>query len=276
MVDRSTNEQTNGKLDILKFYRFQQAFSEFQVTMLTLVKSQVEFNDELSTESPEPRRLSDLGSNISLLSSKLDKLFNCMEGFSISNTKYLELYAQFKIEILFDVSTGKNIIEKIQSIEKKKIRYKDYQLEDVNTINEDTSYLMVSVSANPDSFGKILGVGSQISSMFEYKESDVVGENVRILMPRIIGSVHDQFMLRYFETGEARIMGSNRGVFALKKSGHIFFCELFLTVLPVLDHVAFSHQGHPLGGNDQRPRERPSSKTTVRDEARFWTVSDHV
>lgn len=239
MVDRSANEQTNGKLDILKFYRFQEAFSEFQLTMLTLVRSQVDFNDELSTESPEPKRLSGLGSDISLLSSKLDTLFSCMEGFSISNTKYLELYAHFKIDIMFDVATGKQIIEKIESIEKKKIRYKDNQLEDVNTINEDTSYLMVSVSANPDSFGKILGVGSQISSLFEYKSSDVVGENVRILMPRIIGTVHDQFMLRYFETGEARIMGSNRGVFALKKTGHIIFCELFLTVLPVLDQVVF-------------------------------------
>ena len=107
---------------------------------------------------------------------------------------------------------------------------------------------MVSVSANPDTFGKILGVGSQITSMFNYKAAEVVGENVRILMPRVIGSVHDQYMLRYFETGEAKIMGSSREVFAHKKTGHIFFCELFLTVLPVLDKVGQVHQGIHLVG----------------------------
>lgn len=240
MIDRSTNDQTIGKLDILKFYRFQQTFSEFQLKMLCLIKDQISFNDELLTDYPEPARLSELGSNISLLSTKLDQLFAQMETFDILNTKYLEMYAQFKIEIMFDVAFGRQIIDKIHSIEKKKIRNKDYQSEEVNvnTINEDTSYLMVSVSANPDTFGRILRVGSQITSMFNYKPSEVVGENVRILMPRVIGNVHDQYMLRYFETGEARIMGSNRGVFALKKTGNIFFCELFLSVLPVLDNVA--------------------------------------
>lgn len=239
MIDKSNNEQSIGKLDILKFYRFQQTFTEFQLQMLNLIKHQISFNDELVAEYPEPNRLSELGSNISLLSTKLDKLFAQLEGFSITNTKYLELYAQFKIEIMYDVFVGRQIIDKIHSIEKKKIRFKDFQAEDVNvnTINEDTSYLMVSVSANPDTFGRILGVGSQITSMFNYKPSEVIGENVRILMPRVIGNVHDGYILRYFETGEARIMGSNRGVFALKKSGHIIFCELFLSVLPVLDNV---------------------------------------
>lgn len=263
MIARSTSEQSTGKLDILKFYRFQQTFTEFQLLMLNLVKSQISFNDELLADNPEPTRLSELGSNISLFSNKLDKLFAQMEEFSISNTKYLELYAQFKIDIMFDSVVGRHIIEKIQSIEKKKIRFKDYQPEDVNvnTINEDSSYLMVSVSANPDTFGRILGVGSQITSMFKYKPSEVVGENVRILMPRVIGNVHDQFILRYFETGEARIMGSNRGVFALNKTGHIFFCELFLTVLPVLENVFSSNLGNPPRRDDQAARGRSGTKT---------------
>lgn len=254
MIDRSTSEQSTGKLEILKFYRFQQTFTEFQLLMLTLVKSQVSFNDELLAENPEPSRLSELGSNISLLSTKLDKLFAQMEAFGISNTKYLELYAHFKFDIMFDGAVGRQVIEKIQSIDKKRIRHKDYQGEDinVNTINEDTSYLMVSVSANPDTFGRILGVGSQITSMFDYKPSEVVGENVRILMPRVIGSVHDQLMLRYFETGEARIMGSNRAVFAMRRTGYIFYCELFLSVLPVLENVRALNAGYPSCGYDQR------------------------
>jgi hypothetical protein len=237
MIDQDKNSKTNGKVDILKFYEFQKKFSEFQVSILSLIKLQISFNNELANVNPETRKLSELGSAISKIGDKIDRLFNEMNRFEVSNTKYLELYAEFKVEIMYDVAGGREIFEKIELIAKNNIRYREYQTDEIKTINEDTSYLIVSVSANPDSFGKILGVGSQIRSLFEYKAAEVEEENVRILMPKVIGNVHDGFIARYFDTGVARIMGSSREVFGLTKSGYILYLELFLTVLPLLENV---------------------------------------
>lgn len=58
--------------------------------------------------------------------------------------------------------------------------------------------------------------------MFGYDADEVVGNNVRMLMPSPYREEHDDYLRRYRETGEARIIGIGREVFGRHKSGRIF------------------------------------------------------
>lgn len=68
-----------------------------------------------------------------------------------------------------------------------------------------------------------------------WRESELVGRNVRVLMPESIGELHDGYLKRYVETGEGTIIGIGRDVVAMKKDGEI---------MPV--HLSVSEQ--QLGG----------------------------
>ncbi len=62
--------------------------------------------------------------------------------------------------------------------------------------------------------------------IFGHKSADVVGNNIRMLMPEPYRSEHDGYLRRYHETGEARVIGRSREVAGLRKNGEQFPLEL--------------------------------------------------
>jgi two-component system, LuxR family, sensor kinase FixL len=62
--------------------------------------------------------------------------------------------------------------------------------------------------------------------LFGYRPDDVIGENVRILMPQPYKEQHDGYMHRYLTTGERRIIGIGRVVVGQRKDGSTFPMEL--------------------------------------------------
>ena len=86
-----------------------------------------------------------------------------------------------------------------------------------------------------DDKGVILTVNPATATIFGYSEGELVGHNVRKLMPEPFRSRHDGYIRHHLETGERRIIGIGRQVMALRKSGTIFPAHLAVS--------AFSHEG---------------------------------
>jgi len=82
-----------------------------------------------------------------------------------------------------------------------------------------------------DERGAIELVNPAAERMFEYSEDELIGRNVSMLMPEPDRSRHDGYIARYLETGEARIIGTDREVTGLRKSGETF--PLWLSVAQV-------------------------------------------
>jgi two-component system sensor kinase FixL len=77
-----------------------------------------------------------------------------------------------------------------------------------------------------DEKGTILSFSAAAETMFGYAEEDVVGQNVRILMPSPDRERHDQYLVNYLTTGKRKIIGIGRVTSGLHRDGSTFPMEL--------------------------------------------------
>jgi two-component system sensor kinase FixL len=77
-----------------------------------------------------------------------------------------------------------------------------------------------------DEKGTILSFSAAAERMFGYAETDVVGQNVKILMPSPDRERHDQYLVNYLTTGKRKIIGVGRVTTALHRDGNTFPIEL--------------------------------------------------
>lgn len=77
-----------------------------------------------------------------------------------------------------------------------------------------------------DEQGHITSFSAAAIRQFGYTEQEIIGQNVRILMPEPYRSEHDGYIRRYSMTGEKRIIGVDRVVVGRRKDGSTFPMKL--------------------------------------------------
>jgi two-component system, LuxR family, sensor kinase FixL len=77
-----------------------------------------------------------------------------------------------------------------------------------------------------DPQGIIQSFSSAAERLFKYAANEVIGENIKILMPQPYRNGHDGYLKRYAETRERHIIGIGRVVVGERKGGATFPMEL--------------------------------------------------
>jgi PAS domain S-box-containing protein len=77
-----------------------------------------------------------------------------------------------------------------------------------------------------DTAGSIQSVNPSVQRMFGYPPEELLGKNVKVLMPAPYREEHDGYLSRYEETGEARIIGIGRQVRGQRRDGSTFPLDL--------------------------------------------------
>jgi two-component system, LuxR family, sensor kinase FixL len=91
-----------------------------------------------------------------------------------------------------------------------------------------------------DKQGKIISFNRAAVRQFGYSEQEMIGQNVRVLMPEPYRREHDGYLQRYQATGEKRIIGIDRVVVGQRKSGTTFPMKLAVSEMMSGDDVYYT------------------------------------
>ncbi|ACJ28397.1 PAS domain protein [Shewanella piezotolerans WP3] len=82
--------------------------------------------------------------------------------------------------------------------------------------------------------GEISEVNPAVSRLFGYKDSELLGQNVSLLLPLAERGMHDVYIRKYLDSGESKIIGKGRELMAQHKEGELFPIELSISKM-ILD-----------------------------------------
>lgn len=93
----------------------------------------------------------------------------------------------------------------------------DYTVDSIITITED---------------GLVDSYNKRAEKMFGYAASEVIGRNIKMLMPENFAKQHDGYLRNYMDTGIQKIIGSGREVVAQRKDNSQFPIYLSVSEVP--------------------------------------------
>ncbi len=102
----------------------------------------------------------------------------------------------------------------------------------MEAINEHKSHLQAVLDTVVDGIvtideqGKVLSVNPATEKIFGYPAHQLIGKNVKQLMPDNYAREHDAYLYDYCQTGEAKVIGIGREVMGRHQNGHEFPMEL--------------------------------------------------
>ena len=115
-----------------------------------------------------------------------------------------------------------------------------------SALSDSQSMMRAILATVPDAMvvideqGLITSFSTAAENLFGYRENEIVGKNVSMLMPSPHREVHDAYISRYIRTGEKRIIGTGRIVEGLRCDGSLFPMELGIGQAEAEGHRAFT------------------------------------
>lgn len=120
-----------------------------------------------------------------------------------------------------------------------------------------------------DELGNITSFNPAAESIFGYRSDEVIGKNVRLLMPPPFKDEHDGYLARYRADGTPRIMRARREVTGLRRDGTTFPLELAVS-------ESFSGSERFFTGIVRDDTLRKASAEALRQsEERFRLMANH-
>ena len=129
-----------------------------------------------------------------------------------------------------------------------------------------------------DATGTIESVNPATEALFGYAAAELIGLNVKLLMPEPYQSQHDSYIRQYRHTGQRRIIGIGREVVGRRKDGSTFPMHLSVSEYEIDGERHFAGIVHDLTAQRQAEaestRQQTLFKAIINDSPHAIIISD--
>ena len=119
---------------------------------------------------------------------------------------------------------------------------------------KNSNLCIITISTCTSNMGLILNSNTDLQRLLGYSKSEVVGQKVTKLMPKVYYDIHDGFINRYINRTDKDIDCSELSVFALCKKGFLVECNMLVKLIPQIEDgfhlVAFMKKVEETGSYD--------------------------
>lgn len=189
-----------------------------------------------------------------------------LETLQGQTLEYESNYTDLALVIVLFIFIGFLLIWVIFENEDKKLRAN-------RKINEsilDSAYdAMISINEQ----GIVSRFNQAATRLLGYQPDEVIGQNVKMLMPEYFSNNHDRYISRYLETKEKRLIGKSSEVQAQHKDGHTVSVALSLSDTGVKGGDRFTGILHDLTDIKKAQAELEQQKYAM-DQHSIVSVSD--
>lgn len=229
--------ESEKNADILSYMAFQKTMADARRFDELSTKYQLQFWEELLKATTDTNRMSDIAS---LLNSNMVQAQDCYRRLMRMNgnsAQVLRTYASFLIDIANEGMEGNKLLAKAEDLEEQSTKAHE-RGESGNALFDDRNAL-ISISGEISNAGEIISVNSGVARMFGYTRSELLGRNIALAMPQPFASQHQGFLMRYLETGKTKIIGSQRVLYGLHRSGWLIPLDVFVREVSSSEGASF-------------------------------------
>lgn len=146
--------------------------------------------------------------------------------------------------------------------------------------SEDTKRLQAIFQHSQDGIitinhlGIIESINPAAAKLFGYQPSEVIDQNINVLMPEPYHSSHDGYIKNYRQTGKRKIIGLGRAVKGKRKDGSTFPFFLSVSEVKLEDRIIFTGFVHDISEIKEKERQLEESKNRL--AAIFDTAVDGI
>ncbi|PKG56607.1 PAS domain S-box protein [Shewanella sp. GutDb-MelDb] len=160
-----------------------------------------------------------------------------LQQLKLASTRVFAGEKQVKIPVTSEDEIGQAAHAFNQMVEQ--IDIKTHALENANTRLSTILGTALDGYIIINTRGEISEVNPAVSRLFGYKDSELLGENVSLLLPLSERPMHDGYIRNYLESGDAKIIGKGRELLAQHKEGKLFPIELSISKMMLDGELLF-------------------------------------
>ncbi|WP_064791602.1 PAS domain S-box protein [Shewanella woodyi] len=178
----------------------------------------------------------------------------------------------FSKDILVKGENDQLIMALIQM--KKQIKERNTSLSRSLSLNKGIVSTAVDGIISIKDDGTILSVNLATERMFKYLAEDLIGKNIKVLMPEPYHSEHDNYLSKYKNTGIKSVIGKGREVQAMRSDGSTF--PIFLSVGEVQQGDETLYTGFIRDISQQKQYEQEMLKSEALNRGMVDTCLDAI
>ncbi len=148
---------------------------------------------------------------------EIENRYSHKQGTAVAVRKFVSLLPDgsgkpsLLLALVTDVSAQRQTLDALRQSEER-----------IRTILKTASDAIITINNQ----GIIDSVNQSTEEIFGYTSSELVGQNVSMLMPLPFSREHDAYIQRFLKTGEPHIIGIGREVICRRKDGSTFPADL--------------------------------------------------